>query len=161
MQRLRRRFLKQLAGGISLVIGGTQLAGCLGEGDSSATSVSQQAAGPEAATPGEASVMPSPSAPPDSMLPTQTAQNSAPVWQPSPTIEFIEGVPAIVSVRQFVQDPDQDPLIIQLKSGTLLPGITWNPGNATIQYDGRPLGAKQDQPVVLNGVVFSADDSKN
>src|SRR5262245_20652407 len=92
--------------------------------------------------------------------PSQQAANSGPVWQPQPTIEFVEGVPAVVSVRQFVQDSDQDPLIITLKSGTLLPGITWDPNNYTITYDGRPLGAQPDAPVVVSGLTFSADDQK-
>jgi hypothetical protein len=82
------------------------------------------------------------------------------VWQASPTIEFVEGIPATVSVSQFVQDPDQDPLVIQLRTGALIPGITWNPSNATIAYDGRPLGAKPQDPVVLSGITFSADDGK-
>ena len=47
--------------------------------------------------------------------------NTGPVWEPSPTIEFVEGVPATVSVRNFVQDPDRDPVVITMKSGRLCP----------------------------------------
>jgi hypothetical protein len=63
-------------------------------------------------------------------------------------------------VRQFVQDPNNDPLVITLKLGTLIPGLTWNPNNSTIAYDGRPLGAKAEAPVVVSGIVFTADDRK-
>ena len=107
--------------------------------------------------PPPADTQPAPSAP---SAPTQPAGNGTPVWQASPAIEFVEGIPATVSVRQFVQDPDQDPLVIQLKTGAFLPGITWNPSNATIAYDGRPLGAKPQEPVVLSGITFSADDGQ-
>ncbi len=86
--------------------------------------------------------------------------NAAPVWQPSPAIEFVEGVPAVVPISSFVNDPDGAALVITLNSGTLLPGITWNPNNATLAYDGRPLGAKPDAPVVLTGVTFAADDRR-
>jgi hypothetical protein len=86
--------------------------------------------------------------------------DGSPVWQPSPTIEFVEGVPAVVSVRQFVQAPDSDPLVIALQSGTLIPGLTWNPTAYTIAYDGRPLGAKPDAPVIVTGLTFTADDGR-
>jgi hypothetical protein len=42
-----------------------------------------------------------------------------------------------------------------------LPGITWNPTTAVIEYDGRPLGAKPGAPVVVTGITFSADDRRN
>jgi len=157
MPNSRRYFLKQLAGVASVLVGGTQLVGCLGDSDpppSAAIDPATQSSSPTATAPTTAS-MPAPSAT------SQAAVNSGPVWQPSPTIEFVEGVPATVSVRDFVQDPDQEPLVIALKSGALLPGITWNPNNAMIAYDGRPLGAKDDAPVVVTGITFSADDGKN
>lgn len=84
--------------------------------------------------------------------------NAAPVWQPEPAIDFVEGVPAVVSIRNFVNDPDGAALLITLNSGALLPGITWNPNDATLAYDGRPLGAKADVPVVVTGITFAADD---
>jgi len=157
MPNSRRYFLKQLAGVASVLVGGTQLVGCLGDSDpppSAAIDPATQSSSPTATAPTTAS-MPAPSAT------SQAAVNSGPVWQPSPTIEFVEGVPATVSVRDFVQDPDQEPLVIALKSGALLPGMTWNPNNAMIAYDGRPLGAKDDAPVVVTGITFSADDGKN
>jgi len=157
MPNSRRYFLKQLAGVASVLVGGTQLVGCLGDSDpppSAAIDPATQSSSPTATAPTTAS-MPAPSAT------SQAAVNSGPVWQPSPTIEFVEGVPATVSVRDFVQDPDQEPLVIALKSGALLPGITWNPNNAMIAYDGRPLGAKDDAPVVVTGITFSADDGRN
>lgn len=152
MQSSRRFFLRQLGGVVSILIGGAQLAGCLGESDSG-ESASQQ--------PADSSASSAPTAQPAPSALSQQSANTGPVWEPSPAIEFVEGVPAVVSVRQFVQDPNQDPLVIQLRSGTLLPGITWNPNNATIAYDGRPLGARPNQPVVVNGVTFSADDGRN
>ena len=156
----RRLFLRQFVSLPSLLIGGTHLAGCLGESNSTPSTTQQPmtpGAGPQAdasaSTPSMTQSAPG--------TPSSQPLNSGPVWQPSPTIEFVEGVPSVVSVKQFVRDPDQDPLVIQLKSGTLLPGITWNPNTATIAYDGRPLGAKPDQPVVVSGITFSADDGKN
>lgn len=151
METSRRGFLRQIAGAVSVMLGGTQLAGCLGK-DNSDGLTSRQAATTAASAP------PLTSAP---TAPTQQPLNGGPVWQPAPTIEFVEGVPSVVSVRQFVQGSDQDPLVIQLKSGTLIPGITWNPNDATIAYDGRPLGAKPNQPVLVSGITFSADDGKN
>lgn len=162
MQSSRRVFLRHIAGLLSVVIGGAPLVGCLGE-TWSGVSTSQQPVPPEATSSGfssdtaASSGQPAPSAP---SAPNQQPLNASPVWQPSPTIEFVEGVPSVVSVRQFVQDPNQDPLVIQLKSGSLIPGITWNPSDATIAYDGRPLGAKPDQAVVVSGLTFSADDNK-
>lgn len=148
----RRSFLKQLAGLAPVLLAGTQFAGCLSDSDEQQPKVSgsvTQTTAPTAST--------TPTTPAE---PSQQAANSGPVWQTTPTIEFVEGVPAVVSVREFVQDPDQDPLVITLKSGTLLPGITWDPNKYTITYDGRPLGAKPDAPVVVSGVTFSADDRK-
>lgn len=156
----RRSFLRQLTGAVSVLVGGAQLAGCLGDSDSqsSSTPPATTQSGPVTPTAAAATTQP---APQPVAAPTQPAANSAPVWQPSPTIEFVEGVPAVVSVRDFVVDPDQDPLVITLKSGALLPGITWNPTNYTIAYDGRPLGAKPEAPVVVSGITFTADDRRN
>ena len=150
----RRSFLKQLGGVVSALVGGTGLSGCLGEDDaqsSSATTRTQSAA--------QSAPIPLTSPPPPDAPPAVPADNS-PVWQPSPSIEFVEGVPGTVSVRDFVSDPDSDPLVITLNSGTLLPGLTWNPTNYTIAYDGRPLGAKDDAPIVVTGLTFTADDGR-
>ena len=136
MQRSRRSFLKQAAGIASMLLGGT---GCAAGAVGIATLVGV--------------VMPA--------APPSTPLNSGPVWQPSPTIEFVEGVPTTIPVRHFVVNPDNDSLVIALKSGVLSPGITWNPRNSTIAYDGRPLGAKADAPVVVSGISFTADDGKN
>jgi hypothetical protein len=155
MRTSRRYFLKQLAGAVSVLLGGSQLLGCLGE-DSQQSSTAAPAAQSSAAMPATPALEPTPTTP----SPTATPANSGPVWEPAPTIEFVEGAPAVVSVRQFVEDPNNDPLVISLKSGALIPGITWNPTNSTIAYDGRPLGAKNETPVVVSGVTFSADDGK-
>lgn len=152
----RRCFLKHFVSVIPMALGGTHLAGCLGESNSESSPMpgpgTQSGSTPTAPT--AATTQPTPS------TPSQTSANSGPVWQSSPTIEFVEGVPAVVSVRDFVEDPDKDPVVIALKSGALLPGITWNPSNATIAYDGRPLGAKPNAAVVVTGITFSADDQK-
>lgn len=155
----RRAFLKLI-----LLVGGAQLSGCLGG------SGSNQPASPQpvtrgtvgegtppttmAAAPAAAQATPVPAAP------VPQVQNTGPVWDAAPTIQLVEGVPAVISVRQFVRDPELDPLVIQLRSGTLLPGIVWNPTDGTIVYDGRPLGARPEQPVVVSGVTFSADDGR-
>ncbi len=160
MRTSRRIFLKEVVGVVSVLLGGTQLSGCLGGGggsEQSTTSAAATQSGSETAA--APATQPTPAAP-SAAAPTATGANAAPVWQPSPAIEFVEGVPTVVSVRDFVKDPDSDPLVIALQSGTFLPGITWNPSNATIAYDGRPLGAKPDQPVVLTGIIFSADDRR-
>lgn len=153
MQASRRSFLAKLGGAVSVVIGGTQLTGCLTDNDSepSATSASttQSAAASSTSVTSSAPAMP-----------TQASANAGPVWESSPTIEFVEGVPSMVSVRQFVRDADQDALTIKQESGALLPGITWDPSRAILAYDGRPLGAKPDMPVVVTGLTFSADDGK-
>jgi len=47
-----------------------------------------------------------------------------------------------------------------LASGALVPGLTWNPADYTIAYDGRALGASDDAPVVVTGLVFTADDGR-
>src|SRR5262245_288860 len=155
MRNSRRSFLKQLASVVSAGLGGTQLAGCLGESNSQATTpqVAMQS-GSTTSTTTEAASGPSPG-------PSQTALNSGPVWTGPSTIEFVEGVPAVVAIRDYVQDANQEPLIITLQSGTLIPGITFNPTNGTIAYDGRPLGAKPDAPVVVSGITFVADDRRN
>jgi hypothetical protein len=44
--------------------------------------------------------------------------------------------------------------------GELGPGLTWNPTDYTIAYDGRPLGATDDVPFVSTGLFFIADDGK-
>lgn len=153
MRNPRRYFLKRLAGVLSLLIGGTQLAGCLGESDS------QQSAGPGAAM--QTSSPTTPPAESTPAIPPAGSSESGPVWQASPTIEFIEGVPAQVSVRGFLLDPNAAQLVITMNSGALLPGITWNPSNAVIAYDGRPLGAKPGAPAVVTGITFAADDRRN
>ncbi len=162
MEVSRRRFTKRLASFALISFGGSQLAGCLG-GDSGSDSA-PPSSGSTSQAPAQSEVAAAPAAAtaavPAQPAQTQTAQNAGPVWQPAPSVEFVEGVPAVVSVRQFVRDPDNDPLIIALKSGQLLPGITFNPNNATLAYDGRPLGAKPNAPVMVTGITFSADDQK-
>jgi hypothetical protein len=71
----------------------------------------------------------------------------------------VEGVPAVVSMLDFVSDPDSDPLVITLKSGAYLAGLTWDPKNYTITYDGLPVGAEADAPIFTT-FIFSADDGK-
>ena len=138
MRNARRSFLQALAGIASVAFGGSQLAGCLGHPSDSSTTVADTSAppGPEA------------------------RPSSAPVWDSSTTIDFVEGVPAVISMREFVREPAQDPVAITLNSGKLVPGITWNPNNATLSYDGRPLGAKPGAPMVLTDFTFTADDRK-
>ena len=155
MQDSRRRFLKHIAGVASVLLGGTQLVGCLGESDTQQPGTSEPAVQSGSDSPTEQPVLPAGSTSPG---PTQMPANAAPVWQPSPAIEFVEGVPAVVPIRNFVNDPDGAALLITLNSGALLPGITWNPIDATLAYDGRPLGAKADAPVVVTGITFAADD---
>src|SRR5262252_689202 len=141
MRTPRRSFLKQVAGVASVALGGTQLSGCLGGASKQETT---------AALPNQSGAAGSDSA----------ATTIAPAAQSAPTIAFVEGVPKVVSVGDFVKDPESDPLTIALRSGTFLPGITWNPTNATIGYDGRPLGAKPGAPVVVTNITFSADDHR-
>ena len=165
MQASRRSFLKQLAAGVSALFGAMQLSGCLGEsGDSqfAASEVAPQSSWTAESNPAGPTAPVSQGAPSATVdAPTQQALNQGPVWEPAATIEFVEGVPAVISVRQFVRDPDQDPLVISLKSGALIPGVTWDPVNATIAYDGRALGATDDVPIVVPAVVFSADDRRS
>jgi hypothetical protein len=155
MQTTRRLFLKQFAGAISILLGGTQLVGCLGKSDTQQPGM--QSGSAAAAQPIDQAA-PQPTAP---AAPPQMAANAAPMWQPSPTVDFVEGVPTVVSIRSFVNDADGGQLLITLNSGMLPPGITWNPNNATLAYDGRPLGAKPEAPVVLTDVTFAADDQQN
>ena len=63
-------------------------------------------------------------------------------------------------MREFVQDPDSDPLVIALTSGELLPGLAWNPTDYTIVYDGRPMGAQDGAPIEVTGIIFDADNGK-
>ena len=114
---------------------------------------------PVQSSPRPPSAPPSQSAPRPPSLPPPTV-NRAPIWLPGTTIEFVEGVPAVVSMLGFVRDPDSDPLVITLQSGSLWPGFTWHPTNYTIAYDGRPMGAKVDAPIVAPAVIFSADDGR-
>lgn len=155
MRITRRAFLKRLASVASGLGGGTVLAGCLGESGSAASDSPAATAAPTVQSNTTAGAAPAMQA-----APTVQAQNAGPVWQPAPTIEFVDGVPSKVSVKQFVQDANNDPLIISLQSGALIPGITWNPNTAMIEYDGRPLGAKPDAPTVVTGITFVADDGK-
>jgi hypothetical protein len=154
----RRSFLKHLASVMSVLMVGTGLSGCLGEDDGSQASPATTRTAQSSSPPRPISADPTILAPPAG--PPAAPPNSAPVWRAETTIEFVEGVPAVVSVRAFVQDPDADPLVITLKSGALLPGLTWNPTDYTIGYDGRPLGAKDDAPIVVTGLTFSADDGR-
>jgi hypothetical protein len=159
MQHSRRAFLQRLATVASVLAGGTALSGCLGGGSGSDSGGTSTAATPTSTSaPATASTAATTSTP--STATPAPAQNVGPVWQPSPTIEFVEGVPSQVSVRQFVQDPNNDPLLISMQSGSLPPGIMWNPNTATIEYDGRPLGATASAPAVVSGVVFVADDGR-
>lgn len=150
----RRSFLTRLAASASALVGGVPLMGCLDDDTSGQSATSASTTQSSAATPDAAA------APSTPTTPTQVAANSGPVWQSSPTIEFVEGVPSMVSVRQFVSDADRDALTIKQESGALLPGITWDPSRAILAYDGRPLGAKPGAPVVVTGLTFSADDGK-
>jgi|SRR5262252_2802817 len=165
MRTRRRSFLKQVAGVASVALGGTQLSGCLGGASKQETTAalpnqSGAAGSDSAATTIAPAAQSAPTAPSTGSTPTATPANAGPVWTTAPTIAFVEGVPKVVSVGDFVKDPESDPLTIALRSGTFLPGITWNPTNATIGYDGRPLGAKPGAPVVVTNITFSADDHR-
>lgn len=153
MRVARRSFLKRLASAAAVLLGGSQLLGCLAD-DSQQATTQNPTTQPASPPPSAATTQPTPA------TASQATLNSAPVWQSSPSIEFVEGVASAISVRQFVRDPDRDTFVITLKSGTLLPGITWNPNTAVLAYDGRPLGAKPGAPVVLTGITFAADDRK-
>src|SRR5262245_10381880 len=156
MQLTRRAFLKQLALAGSL-LGAGALSGCLGDFIAtpfSRSSASRGSGGSASSTAPPATIGASSSAP------AASAQNASPVWQRDPTIEFVEGVPSKISVKQFVQDADNDTLIGSMQSGSLPPGITWTPNTGMIGYDRRPLGAKADAPLVVSGPVFAADDGK-
>ena len=145
MHPSRRSFLKQFA-----AVSSALLSGCLGEAYSSQATITLGAQSSAALPPTSgAEAVP---------VATSSSVNTGPVWQAAPTIEFVEGVPAVVSVRDFVRDPDNNPLVIALASGTLIPGLTWNSTNATIAYDGRPFGAEPDRAIVVTGVTFVADD---
>lgn len=161
MQTPRRVFLKRLAGVLSVLLGGAQLGGCLGE----STSQPSAAAEPSVeSTSAESTAMATPPAPAPASAPAPSAEapaSTGPVWQPSPVIDFVEGVPATVAIRDFVSAPDLNSLVITLNSGTLPPGITWNPNTYTLSYDGRPLGATLDAPVVVADITFAADDRRS
>lgn len=158
MQTSRRAFLKRLAGVLSVLLGGAQLAGCLGE------STSQPGAAAEPSVESTSSETASMAAPPaPAPAPAQTTEAPAtagPVWQPSPVIDFVEGVPAAIAIRNFVSASDLNSVVITLNSGTLPPGMTWNPNTYSLAYDGRPLGAQPNAPVVLPGITFAADDRR-
>ena len=154
----RRSFLKHAAGVMSALMGGAGLSGCLGEDNSSQASSATTRTAQSSSRPRPLSADPTILAPPAG--PPAAPPDSAPVWRAETTIEFVEGVPAAVDLRGFVQDPDSDPLVITLKSGALVPGLTWNPTDYTIAYDGRPLGAKDDAPIVVTGLTFNADDGR-
>ena len=156
MRIARRSFLRVLAGVASVVFGGSQLAGCLGYDSSGKQSSSRRAR----ALPTRRRRSP-PRARRQITRRPEARPSSAPVWDTSTTIDFVEGVPAVISVREFVRDPAQDPVVITLKSGKLIPGITWNPNNASLSYDGRPLGAKPGAPMILTDFSFTADDLKH
>lgn len=161
MQNSRRCFLNQLAGVVGVLLGGSQLSGCLGESNTQPSTPSEPAVQSGAADSDLPIAQSMRAAEGNPAAPSQMSANAPPVWQPSPAIEFVEGVPAVVPIRNFVSDPDSAALVITLSSGTLLPGITWNPNDATLAYDGRPLGARPDAPVVLTGITFAADDRRN
>lgn len=159
----RRAFLQRFATLASVLAGGTVLSGCLGGGSGSESGGTAAAETPAAAssTAATSSTMAAPATTTASTTAAAApAANVGPVWQPAPTIEFVEGVPSQISMRQFVQDPNNDPLVISMQSGSLPPGIMWNPNTATLEYDGRPLGATANAPTVVSGLVFVADDGR-
>ena len=153
MHPSRRSFLKQFA-----AVSSALLSGCLGEAYPSQSTITlgaqSSAALPPTSGAGAAAAPVAEAVP----VATSSSVNTGPVWQAAPTIEFVEGVPAAVSVRDFVRDPDNNPLVIALASGTLMPGLTWNSTNATIAYDGRAFGAEPDRVIVVTGITFVADD---
>lgn len=155
----RRAFMK-----LVLLLSGAHLGGCLGGSDSDAAATPQPSSSGNVGQASQPATLTTPPAPAEAAgvpaEPIRPGENTGPVWDPAPTVQFVEGVPAVISVRQFVRDPELDPLVIQLRSGTLLPGIMWNAADGSIHYDGRPLGARPDQPVVISGVTFSADDGR-
>lgn len=90
------------------------------------------AADPDAQTPGEA---------------------GAPVWQPVPTLFFVEGVAGSISIAAFVSDPDGDPLTITKNDMALPPGVTYDEAGQRFVYDGTPGTSS------TSGHVLSATDT--
>lgn len=95
--------------------------------------------------------------------------NQKPEWKVPPFIELQEGVPATFLLSQFVTDPDPEypgakPLEIDVQ-GVLasLAGygiqVVDLGRDVEIRYDGRPVGATFEQPLIIaNAFVGVADD---
>lgn len=84
-----------------------------------------------------------------------------PVWITLPAVlPFIQGQPDSISLSpQYVSDPDSDPLTFTLESGSLPDGVTFNPVDCTIVYDGSDVGAEIGAPIEASGIAFGADDN--
>lgn len=136
------------------------MAGCLGSDDSTPTLASAPTPPTVSSDVRHATAPMAPSLDATVPLPTGDArsENTPPVWQANPAIQFVEGVPAVIPIRQFVVDRELDAVVIQLRAGALPPGMTWNPIDATVTYDGRPFGASAGEPLIVGSVTFSADD---
>ena len=96
MRIARRSFLRVLAGVASVVFGGSQLAGCLGY------SSGKQSSSESPVSPAGSSTTTTPATQITDNASSQARPSSAPVWDSSATIDFVEGVPAVISVREFV-----------------------------------------------------------
>lgn len=63
-------------------------------------------------------------------------QNQDPVWEVVPTISFVQGVPARISIAPYVRDADGDSLTITKNMAALPPGVTYDPATKSFIYDG-------------------------
>jgi hypothetical protein len=82
------------------------------------------------------------------------ADNRASEWRTIPSIAFVEGVAASVSVADYVSDPDGDSLRVVRNEIELPPGVTFDAANLRFVYDGTGAAAETE------GHVLTADDGR-
>lgn len=98
-------------------------------------------------------------------LVVSTAPNRAPVWTMPIGIQVIDGQPKRIPIRQFVMDPDGDPLTIAVATpiADLAAewGFSYDQVSNEIVYNGRPTGVAPDSVLEVDlGLRLSADDGR-
>jgi hypothetical protein len=148
----RRLFIK----GIVLASAGAALEACgeestSGEGDGQDpdASTGKQDGGPDGAIDGASTTDGSTS---EDASTTTDAAPGEPVWSAVPTIAFVQGVAASISIASYVSDPDGDVLTFMKNGVALPPGVTFDAAGKQFVYDG--IGSIAS----TSGHVLTAED---
>lgn len=149
----RRGFMRYLGAGAAALA----VQGCGGGGGGTGASATITPAAPVATNPSPTPVEPTPAVPVVDTTPVVTAAppvgDGALVWLPIPALVFTQGVPASISIANYVSVSNVAAFTVSLNGTPLPAGVTFNGATRSFDYDGRGSTAISDGHVLTAAVL--------